>query len=52
MYRTKSVGPKIEPWGKPALTEYSCQDFASKTTQATYYWGNMKQEQSNNEALL
>ena len=24
----------MEPWGNPALTEYSCEDFPSKTTQS------------------
>ena len=24
MYSRKSVGPKMDPWGTPALTGYSC----------------------------
>ena len=28
----KSVGPKIEPWGTPAVTGYYCEDFPCKTT--------------------
>ena len=29
MYSRKSVGPRIDPWGTPALTGYSCEDFPS-----------------------
>ena len=32
MYSRKSVGPRMEPWGTPALTGYSCQAFPSRTT--------------------
>ena len=32
MYSRESVGPRIEPWGTPALTGYSCDVFLSKTT--------------------
>ena len=32
MYSRKSVGPEMEPWGTPALTGYSCEDFPSRTT--------------------
>ena len=32
MYSRKSVGPRIEPWGTPALTQYSCKNFPSRTT--------------------
>ena len=32
MYSTKSVGPRMELWGTPALTGYSCEDFPSRTT--------------------
>ena len=28
----KSVGPRIEPRGTPALTGYSCEDLPSRTT--------------------
>ena len=47
MYNRKSVGPIIEPWGTPALTGYSCEDFPfknhsktshSKPLEAAYYW--------------
>ena len=31
MYGRKSVGPRMEPSGTPALTGYSCQDFPSRT---------------------
>ena len=31
MYSRKSVGPRMEPWGTPALTGYSCEDFPSRT---------------------
>ena len=34
MYSRKSVGPRMEPWGTPALTRYSCEDFPSRTTQS------------------
>ena len=27
MYSRKSVGPRMEPRGTPALTGYSCEDF-------------------------
>ena len=30
MYRRKSVGPRIDPWGTPALNGYSCEDFPSR----------------------
>ena len=30
MYSRKSVGPRIEPRGTPALTGYSYEDFPSK----------------------
>ena len=32
MYSRKSAGPRIEPWGIPALTGYSCEDLLSRTT--------------------
>ena len=32
MCSRKSVGPRMEPWGTPSLTGYSCEDFPSKTT--------------------
>ena len=34
MYSKKSVGPRMEPWGTPALTGYSCEDFPSRATQS------------------
>ena len=33
IYSRKSVGPRMQPWGAPALTGYSCEDFPSRTTQ-------------------
>ena len=30
MYNRKNVGPRMEPWGTPALTGYSCEDFVQK----------------------
>ena len=33
MYSSKSVGPRIEPWGTPAISAYSCEDFPSRTIQ-------------------
>ena len=32
MYNGKSEVPKMEPWGTPALTIYSWEDFPSRTT--------------------
>ena len=32
MYSNKSVEPRMEPWGTPALTKYSYEDFPSGTT--------------------
>ena len=32
MYSTKSVGPRMEPWGTTALTGYSYEDFPFRTT--------------------
>ena len=34
IYSRKSVGPRMEPWGTPALTGYSCQNFPSRTTRS------------------
>ena len=34
MYIRKSVGPRMEPWGTPASTRYSCEDVPSRTTQS------------------
>ena len=34
MYSRKSVGPRMEPWGTPALTGYSGADFPSGTTRS------------------
>ena len=33
MYNRKSVEPRMESWGTPALTEYFCEEFPSRTTQ-------------------
>ena len=32
MYSGKSVGPKMEPQGTPALTGYSYEDFPCRST--------------------
>ena len=32
MYSGTSVGPRTEPCGTPALTEYFCEEFPSRTT--------------------
>ena len=32
MYSRKSVGPRMDPSGPPALTGYSFEDFPSRTT--------------------
>ena len=34
MYSRKSKGPRMDPWGTPALTGYSCDNFPSRTTQS------------------
>ena len=34
MYSRKSEGSIIEPWGTPALTEYSCEDFPFRTSRS------------------
>ena len=34
MYSRKSVAPRMDPCGTPALTGYSCEDFPSSTTQS------------------
>ena len=34
MHGRKSVRPRMDPWGTLALTEYSCEDFPSRTTQS------------------
>ena len=30
MYSRKIVGPRIDPWGTPALTRYSCENVPSR----------------------
>ena len=30
MYNKKSVGPRMDPWGTPALTGYSCEESAQQ----------------------
>ena len=37
MYSRKSVGPRMEPWGNPALTRYSCEDFPPEPLEVVYY---------------
>ena len=32
MYRRKSAGPRMEPWGTPTLIGYSCGDFPFRAT--------------------
>ena len=34
MYSRKSAEPRMKPWGKPALTDYSCEDFPSRSIQS------------------
>ena len=34
MYNRKSIGPRMDPRGAPALSGYSCEDFPSKTMQS------------------
>ena len=38
MYSRKTVGPRMKPWGTPALAGYSCEDFPSRTAQTTQYF--------------
>ena len=33
MCTRKSQGPKMKPWGTPALTGYSCEDVPSRTSE-------------------
>ena len=37
MYSRKSVGPRTEPSGTPALTRYSCEDFPLAQLEAVSY---------------
>ena len=37
MYRRKSVGQRMEHWGTPALTGYSCEDFPYSATQSCLF---------------
>ena len=34
MYSGQSVGPRMDPWGTPALTGYFSEDLPSRTTQS------------------
>ena len=34
MYSSKSASPRLDSWGTPALTGYSCEDFPSRTAQS------------------
>ena len=34
MYSRKSVGPRMDPSGTPALTGYSCERLPSRTTRS------------------
>ena len=38
----KGVGPRIELWGTPALTEYSCENSHLEPPEAVYYWEEKK----------
>ena len=39
MYNKKSAGPRMEPWGTPALLAgYSCEDFPPQPPAVVYYW--------------
>ena len=37
----KSVGPREEPWGNPALTGYASEDFHQEPIEALYYRENI-----------
>ena len=37
MYSRKSVGPRMEPGGTPALTGYLVKTFHSELLEAVYY---------------
>ena len=46
MYRRKSVvGTRMNPWGTPEVTGYSCEDFL----EAAYYW---RKEETPNIFML
>ena len=34
MYSRKSIGPRMDPRGTPALTAYSCENYQSRTIQS------------------
>ena len=36
MYNRKSVGPRMDPQGTPALTGYSCEDLYPKPREPGY----------------
>ena len=40
MYSRKSARPRMDPWGTPELTGYSCGDFPShpKLPEGVDYW--------------
>ena len=42
MYSRKSVGPRMKPWGTPALTGYSSEDFPPEKIEVIYYWERIK----------
>ena len=42
MYSWVSVGPRMEPWGTPILTKYSCEGFPSRTTWSHLLLGKEK----------
>ena len=50
MYSRKSVGPKMEPWGTPVLSGYSCEDCPSRATRSCLLlrkdkvWANIRPE--------
>ena len=54
MYNRKRVGPRMEHWGNPALTGYSCEDFIvnasnMQTVYANNAWLDLLPNQDNQE---
>ena len=47
MYSRKSLGPRMEPSGTPALTGYSCEELPSKTTQTCLLHTEKRQNKAN-----
>ena len=42
----------MEPWGTPALTGYSFEDFPLEPLKAVYYWQNYKAKIKKEEGQI